>query len=142
MGGSRLDLALSFSAMSSPLVTLPRPCASCPWQKSAVADDIPTFDLALAESLAKCSPDARGIGPDFGAPLFACHQSTCGEEFACAGWLAVVGARHPGVRYAVYQERLDPRALEPGADWPALHENYPEVLAKLRATLRCETDDA
>jgi hypothetical protein len=110
-----------------------KPCASCPWRKEASADDIPNFSLDLAEKLAGTCPDHRDMGPDFGASVFACHQSKEGEEFACAGWLATVGERHPSVRLAVFQGRLDPASLEPGADWPDLHENYPQVLEKLRA---------
>ncbi|RQP68505.1 hypothetical protein DF014_33190 [Burkholderia ubonensis] len=75
------------------------------------------------------------MGPDYGASMFACHQSRQGEEFACAGWLAKVGHRHPAVRLAVAGGRLDPEALEPGVDWPELHDSYQEVLDKLRETL-------
>jgi hypothetical protein len=66
--------------------------------------------------------------------MFACHQSRQGEEFACAGWLAKVGHRHPAVRLAVVRGQLDPAALEPGEGWPELHGDYREVLNKLRAT--------
>ena len=66
--------------------------------------------------------------------MFACHQSGEGEEFACAGWMAKVGHRHPAVRLAVISGRLDSAALEPGVDWPELHDSYQEVLDKLRAT--------
>jgi hypothetical protein len=111
-----------------------KPCASCPWRRAATAEDIPNFDLDLAEKLADTCPDHRGMGPDFGASMFACHQSRPGEEFACAGWLAKVGHSHPAVRLAVVFGRLDPAALEPGADWPELHDDYQEVLDKLRAT--------
>lgn len=111
-----------------------KPCASCPWRRDALAADIPNFDLSLAEKLSATCPDSRGMGPNFGASVFACHQSKIGEEFACAGWLATVGNRHPGVRLAVSMNRLDAAALKPGADWPALHENYEQVLEKLRAT--------
>ncbi|KVN83440.1 hypothetical protein WJ68_16130 [Burkholderia ubonensis] len=111
-----------------------RPCPSCPWRVDQGARDIPNFDLPLAEGLAATSPDARGMGPDFGAPMFACHQSKIGSEIPCAGWLAKVGHRHPGVRLAVMQGKLDPETLVPGADWPELHDNYIEVLDKLRAT--------
>lgn len=72
------------------------------------------------------------MGPDFGASIFACHQSKPGDEFACAGWLATVGRYHPGVRLAVAMNRLDVAALESGDNWPALHENYQQVLDKLR----------
>jgi hypothetical protein len=36
--------------------------------------------------------------------------------------------------------RLDAAALEPGQGWPDLHENYPEVLQKLRATHSADGD--
>lgn len=116
------------------LTTLATPCPSCSWRLDAMARDIPHFDLDLAENLAATCPDERGMGPDFGASMFACHQSKEGREIACAGWMATVGHRHPGVRLAVAMKRLDPSALRPGARWPALHPNYQRVLEKLRAT--------
>ncbi|MDN7726514.1 DUF6283 family protein [Burkholderia gladioli] len=117
---------------------LGKPCASCPWRRDARAADIPTFDLALAEHLSATCPDSRDMGPDLDASVFACHQSKPGEEFACAGWLATVGNRHPRVRLAVLSNRLDAAALEPGCDWPALHDSYQQVLDKLRATRAVE----
>ena len=113
---------------------LSTPCASCPWRADATAADIPNFDLGLAERLAATCPDERGMGPDFFAGIFACHQSRIDEEFACAGWLAMVGHAHPRVRMAVGDGKVDIDALEPGKDWPPLHETYGEVLTKLRAT--------
>lgn len=115
-----------------------KPCPSCPWRRAASAEDIPNFELDLAECLARTCPDYRGMGPDFGAPMFACHQSREGEEFACAGWLSKVGNRHPSVRLAVFDGRLDPAVLKPGADWPDLHDSYQEVLNKLRASTNAE----
>ncbi|MCW3587367.1 DUF6283 family protein [Burkholderia cenocepacia] len=116
-----------------------RPCPSCPWRVDQDASDIPNFDLSLAEALAPTSPDARGMGPDFGAPMFACHQSKMGGEIPCAGWLAQVGHRHPGVRLSIRMGRIKPEAVQPGDDWPKLHSSYPEVLAKLRAS--CSGED-
>lgn len=116
------------------LATLAKPCPACPWRVDAGAQDIPNFDLELAENLAATCPDERGMGPDFGASMFACHQSKEGREIACAGWMATVGHCHPGVRLAVALKRLDASALRPGARWPALHPNYQQVLEKLRAT--------
>ncbi|WP_413658116.1 DUF6283 family protein [Paraburkholderia phenoliruptrix] len=84
--------------------------------------------MALAKNLSATCPDNRGMGPDFGASVFACYQSKSGEEFACAGWLAAVGHCHARMRLAVALKRLDATALEPGSDWPALHENYQQVL--------------
>ncbi len=116
------------------LTTLAMPCPSCPWRLDATAQDIPHFDLDLAEHLAATCPDERGMGPNFGASMFACHQSKEGRETTCAGWMATVGHRHPGVRLAVAMNRLDASALRPGEHWPALHPNYQQVLEKLRAT--------
>lgn len=113
---------------------LPRPCKSCPWQVHARASDIPNFSIELAEKLAGTCPDARGMGPDFGATHFACHQSEPGQEFACAGWLASVGHAHPGVRLAIAQGRLDVSRLSSGPDWPQLHATHGEMLEKLKAT--------
>jgi hypothetical protein len=121
--------------MSSDHCTQPKqPCKTCPWRKDQTAADIPNFDLALAERLSRTSPDERGMGPDWNAPQFACHQSGIGKEIVCQGWLAMVGHAHPMVRLGVLQGRVDPEALAPGADWPDLHPTYPDVLAKLRLT--------
>lgn len=86
-----------------------QPCPSCPWRVHQDARDIPNFSLTLAESLAGTCPDHRGMGPEFGAPLFACHQSPVGRETHCAGWLASVAHAHPGVRLAVTRGRLEGR---------------------------------
>ncbi len=110
------------------------PCASCPWLGDQDAQDIPHFSLGLAEQLARTCPDERGMGPDFGAPMFACHQSKLGGEVHCAGWLASVGHAHPSVRLGIMQGRLDAARLEPGPGWPMLHDNYADVLEKLRST--------
>ncbi|OUE36186.1 hypothetical protein BZY94_42000, partial [Burkholderia territorii] len=44
----------------------------------------------------------------------------------------------PGAYLAVTSGRLDPAALEPGVDWPELHDSYQEVLDKLRETSNFE----
>lgn len=113
--------------------TLSKPCRGCPWKIEARAQDIPNFDLARAESLAGTCPDEKGFGPGFFASWFACHQSVEGNDIPCAGWLAMTGSRHPRVRMAVGDGRLDAKALTPKKGWPALHSRYTEVLAKLRA---------
>lgn len=98
-----------------------RPCDECPWRKDAKQG---RFEQERWAALAASSADERGFGPEFDAPLFACHKSPEGGERACAGWLAVEGANHPRVRLAVGFESLPPRALEPGEDWPELHESF------------------
>ncbi|NDZ17186.1 hypothetical protein C7T35_39305 [Variovorax sp. WS11] len=110
------------------------PCPTCPWRLDQDARSIPNFSLELAQALATTCPDARNMGPDFGAAVFACHQSRIGAEVHCAGWLATVGHKHPAVRLSVARGDLDPGHLQPGPHWPVLHENYGQVLGKLRAT--------
>jgi hypothetical protein len=113
---------------------LAQPCPSCPWRLDQTAQDIPGFSLEKARDLAATCPDARGHGPDFGAKVFACHQSKLGGEFPCAGWLAKVGHCHPMVRLACIQGKVPEDALAPGPEWPQLHDDYGQLLRKLEGT--------
>ena len=101
------------------------PCRECPWRLDAEPGQFPAERY---EALRDTSGE-RGREAPLGAPMFACHKSPCGAEMACAGWLAVEGGDHLGVRLAVIAGRLDPAALAPGADWPALHRSYGEMAA-------------
>lgn len=94
--------------------------------------NIPGFELALAERLAGTSPDERGMGPDFDAPIFACHDSKPGAEITCAGWLASQGAAHPNVRLMVLRGEIEPEALKPSPEWPELHTSFADVIAEMR----------
>jgi hypothetical protein len=105
-----------------------RPCPSCPWRVDQDASDIPNFSLDLAERL------ERTTHGEIGAPMFACHQSREGEEIVCAGWLARYGYNSIAVRMMVLAGRVSPEALEPGVDWPELHETFEDVIVKLRET--------
>lgn len=126
----------------SELKRAPRPCAHCPWRVSTGAADIPQFDFALAHAQASCCPDSSGMGPEFGAPFFACHKSKDSTLITCAGWLAAVGARHPGVRLAILMNRLDARALRPDG-LPPLHASFKEMMEKLTETgFKINTDRA
>ena len=102
-----------------------RPCRSCPWRR----DHEPgTFGIDRYEQLAAtCESAGGGL---LGAPMFACHLSPTGAEEACAGWLAVEGHGHIGVRLAVATGRLDPVALASGEGWPVLWASFAEVVAR------------
>lgn len=108
----------------------PRPCAGeqpCPWRRDAPPGQFPPERY---EALAATSrrPDAHGeADAPLGAPMFACHKSPAGRERVCAGWLAVEGWGHLGVRVAVLTGQLDACALRPGAGWPALLGSYAEL---------------
>lgn len=115
-------------------LTASKPCPGCPWRTDTDASDIPDFSLELAENLAQTCPRSNSDGPQITDSMFACHQSVDGQEFACAGWLATVGHRHPRVRLAVSLKELSPHSLAPKEDWPELHNDFAEVIAKLRDT--------
>ncbi len=114
------------------MIEIRKPCRSCPWRVDQHADAIPSFRLDLAERLAPTCPDEHGFGPDFGDPMFACHQSTPDEEVVCAGWLASCGSAHPHVRLAIYLGQIPSEALKPGHEWPELHATFADLIAKLR----------
>lgn len=108
--------------------TVRQPCKTCPWRVDQGAEDIPNFSLEMAEAL------ERTTHGEFGAPQMACHQSREGEEFVCAGWLAVHGYDSIAVRLQVISGKLPAEALRPGPDWPELHDSFAEMIEKLRWT--------
>lgn len=109
-----------------PLHHPPRPCSECPWR---LDQPVGRFPVARYESLVATSVTGRGH-PGLDAPVFACHKTREGAEVACAGWLAVEGVHHVGMRLAVAMGRLDSVAFAPAPDWPPL---YPDYLAMARA---------
>ncbi len=98
-----------------------RPCSECPWRTDAQPQK---FAAERYEAL-QATSNQSGLY----APLFACHMTKEGREQACAGWLAVAGVEHLGVRLALIQGRLDPAALRPGPGWPDLHDSYEALVA-------------
>ena len=105
------------------------PCRTCPWRVDQHADEIPGFSLELAERLDRTTDD------QFGAPIFACHQSREGKDVACAGWLVRYGWDNLFVRLMLSQGRISPEQLDAGEDWPELHQTFDEVIAKLRSDM-------
>ncbi|GBF17407.1 hypothetical protein Br6_04813 [Rhodococcus sp. Br-6] len=100
-----------------------RPCAECPWRRDVPAGK---FTSERYDALAATS-GGPGCEAPVSAPMFACHKTAEGAEQACAGWLAVAGGDHLGVRVAVIQGRLDPAVLEPGEAWPPLFGSFDEM---------------
>ncbi len=100
------------------------PCSECPWRRDQPAG---RFPACRYEALRDTSATPHSGSAPLGSPMFACHKSLEGRDIACAGWLAVEGAGHVGVRLAVASGRLDPTALQPAADWPPLFESYAEL---------------
>ena len=106
------------------------PCAECPWRRDTTSGQFPACRYEQLEN----TSGAPGAEAGLNAPLFACHKTTEGREQACAGWLAVAGRDHLGVRLAVATNRLPAEALDPGDGWPALFDSYIEMAATQAAT--------
>jgi len=102
-----------------------RPCAECPWRVDVEPGQFPAHRYDALQG----TVGAAGLEAPIGAPMFACHVSTEGRERACAGWLAVAGRDHLGVRVVVAVGRIPAGALDPGAGWPELHRDYGEMVA-------------
>ena len=114
--------------MGSNAGALPRrryPCAECPFRRDTASG---MFPACRYEALRETAGE-RGAEAGLNAPMSACHKSPEGREEACAGWLAVCGIEHLGVRMAVLTGRLEPADLQPGEDWPELFASYAEMAA-------------
>jgi hypothetical protein len=111
-----------------------RPCANCPWRKDSPAGEFPPERYEALRTTAGRPGDEAG----FGAPIFACHKTEAGRDRACAGWLAVAGVEHLGIRLAVVLGRLPASALRPADDWPELFASYEEMAERNGA--RADTD--
>lgn len=101
------------------------PCADCPWRTDVPAGQFPAERY---DALRATAPDEDGQ-PGLFDPMFACHKSPEGAEFACAGWLAVCGAAHVRVRLAVAFGDLPADALSPQPGWPELFPDYATMAA-------------
>ncbi|WP_425455445.1 DUF6283 family protein [Amycolatopsis palatopharyngis] len=102
-----------------------RPCAECPWRRDTPPGQFPA-DRYAALANTSGTPGAEAL---LDAPMFACHKTTEGQEQACAGWLAVAGVHHLGVRLAVATGRLSPETLNPAPGWPPLFESFHQMAA-------------
>lgn len=114
------------SAIDDPTSEMPhcvRPCANCPWRRDSPAYEFPIERYAAL----RATSGHPGMEAGLGAPAFACHKSSPGRDRACAGWLAVAGIDHLGVRLAVAVGRLEATALRPGEDWPELFASFDEM---------------
>lgn len=100
-----------------------RPCSNCPWRRDSPAGEFPVERYAALRETAGLPGSEAGLD----APLFACHKSEPGRDRACAGWLAVIGVDHLGVRLAVALGRLPVSALRPAEGWPELFGSYEEM---------------
>lgn len=101
------------------------PCAECPFR----TDTMPGMFPARRYDALRETAGTPGAEACLTAPMFACHKSPEGREEACAGWLAVCGVEHLGVRMAVLTGRLEPEDLRPVPGWPELFASYEDMAA-------------
>lgn len=117
--------------MSDPLRHMPRPCdesaesGRCPFRRDAEPGE---FTADRYEMLADTAGRPGREAP-MNAPVFACHHTQDGAEVACAGWLAVCGDLHLGMRFAFAMGRLDRAKVGPLPGWPDLFGSYDEMAA-------------
>lgn len=105
-----------------------QPCSNCPWRRDSPAGE---FAPERFEQL-RSTVGGPGAEACLNAPIFACHKTVPGRDRACAGWLAVAGSTHLGVRLAVAMGRLPAESLAPGTDWPALFGSFDEMAQRNR----------
>ena len=109
-----------------PLRPPARPCSECPWR---LDQPVGRFPPERYELLANTSRRPDGESAGLTDPMFACHKTVEGREIPCAGWLAVEGHAHVGVRLAVAMGRIDPQQLRPAPDWPDLYYDFHALAA-------------
>lgn len=105
------------------------PCSECPWRRDVPPGQFPSTRYQALEK----THGGPGHEAPLDAPWFGCHKMPAyvepGEEVACAGWLAVEGIQHLGVRLAVSAGAVPAEALRPGEGWPELFGSYAEMAA-------------
>lgn len=112
----------------TPIPRVKRPCSECPWKVDTKPGQFPACNYQRLENTSDVNRQ-----PGLTDPMFACHKTPEGEERACAGWLAVEGHAHIGVRLAVAQRRIPVEALTPGDDWPELFKSFREMAERQAA---------
>ena len=99
------------------------PCNECPWRRDTPPGKFPEHRYEALRNTAGTPGRERPLG----SPMFACHKSPEGREAACAGWLAVSGIEHIGIRLAIVTGRIPASVLQPGDGWPELFDSYDEM---------------
>ncbi|MGP4105248.1 DUF6283 family protein [Nonomuraea sp. KM90] len=130
-----------------------RPCSGervCPWRTDAdltafSEEDMLRLQRAQQGVMRPTDTSEADVARLTHAPRMACHKDqpdTAHPMRLCAGWLAVVGPDHIGVRLSVFEGSLPPEAVEPDTHtWPALHASLAELLARRQEQLAAQEGD-
>ncbi|GLY43012.1 hypothetical protein Amsp01_090350 [Amycolatopsis sp. NBRC 101858] len=105
------------------------PCRQCPWRRDADLTFFTDTDMAKLANANGTSGDEAAPN----SPAMSCHidqPDTAHPMRLCAGWLAVVGRNHLGIRMALLAGNLPPDAVTPAAGWPTLHTSLDDLLAE------------
>ncbi|GAB4054783.1 DUF6283 family protein [Catellatospora paridis] len=103
------------------------PCPRCPWRTDISARALTTDRVRLLR--AACGSRGHEAAPY--APMDYCDQPAAGPQLICAGWLAVHGLDHLGVRIAASFARLPAAVLRPDPTRPPLFTDMAAMLAAL-----------
>lgn len=111
------------------------PCPTCPWRLDQDATTIPGYEHEKACGLLESTV---GDGDDFRS-VMACHYSPEGDDqIACKGYLARHGWSNLNVRLLLLDDKIEsPDEVLDACEAAGieLHRDYPEVLAKLAASI-------
>ncbi|GAA1978314.1 DUF6283 family protein [Kitasatospora viridis] len=102
------------------------PCNECPWKRETEPGQFTAERYELLRNTSE-QIEVTSMEDIVSQPMFACHKSPEGDEEACAGWLAVEGHQHIGIRLAVATGRIPAQALRPGEGWPELFDTFEEM---------------
>jgi hypothetical protein len=107
-----------------------KPCANCPWLKSTPAggSSIPNFGIELMRNLKNTVPP-RDMDDTGFYKVMACHKSTEGKQFACAGYMAKAGLDfNINARLVARDAELDATALFDATDKLDMYTDFYDML--------------
>lgn len=82
----------------------------------------------LPEGVDLCGTPESPLMP--GQPMMPCHKAPKDgkDQNLCAGWLALYGWHHNGVRLLLINGTIPAHMLEPKDDWPELHPDVASII--------------